>query len=386
LNQTRPAQMSFTSGSAKRRKEFIFAGPHSRDAQEYEELRSDRFERKGQSRKNRKIPQDVVITHYRAKDGAQDGFYPLALSSIQYGPSHTLESYPYSFENDLDLLQWVCAMAGESPNARLLLKEAQNDGWTIRLSDLSQEGYAVDEEAKTLLIDHFGFTAGGLGRSSFYRNTLLINFIKGLRQLWHERAGHDFQASHRPEAALMLERARAADCETIAILCAWELRGAGHADVWRTILGSEEGDMAMIFTRAIEKDPAGFYDGSVLTRAFCQWYGDAGRVASCDHDTLERMDARLEQAQGALAFGEEPLRSATVEKISVLPGGKAYLVGMGRNLCTDPYFVSLNDTINESHLFQIVYDSKVVLAGGVPFRDKRLARLIFPGELVEARD
>jgi hypothetical protein len=52
---------------------------------------------------------------------------------------------------------------------------------------------------------------------------------------------------------------------------------------------------------------------------------------------------------------------------------------MGPNICADPYFVSLDDPINESHLFQIVYDSKVVMIEGVPFRDRKLARLIFPG-------
>ena len=384
--------MSFMSGSGtgRARKEFVLAeeasGPFP---EEFEEVRSDRFERKGQSKKNRRIPEDVVITHYRTAFDPSLSLYPIALNSIRFDnirSFHNLDAYPYAFENDLDVLQWVCGMSGESPTARMLLKEAQSEGWDIRLEDLGQGGYSIDDSTHTLLIDHFGFTAGALGRSAFYRNTLLVNFIKALRQLWHERAGHNFERSHRPDAALMLERARAADCETVALLVGWELRGAEHTDVWRSMLGSEEGDMAMIFTRAIDKDPAGFYDGSVLTRVFCQWYGDEGRVASCDHATLERMDMMLEDAQGAPAFGEEPLRAADIEKISALPGGKAYLDGMGRNICTDPYFAALNDPINESHLFQIVYDSKVVLVGGVPFRDKRLARLIFPGELVGAKD
>lgn len=379
------------SGTGRARKEYVLAGAASGPAfEEFEDLRSDRFERKGQLRKNRKIPEDVVITHYRGKDDlASENIYPLSLSSISFDhirAFHNLEAYPYAFESDLDVLQWLCAMAGESPTARLLLKEAQAERWDIRLDDMAQGGYAIDENAHTMLIDHYGFTAGALGRSAFFRNALLVNFIKALRQLWHERNTGSFEKTHRPDAALMLERARAADCETIAILVGWELRGAGHTDVWRSILGSEEGDMAMIFTRAIEKDPAGFYDGSVLTRTFCQWYGDEGRIASCDHATLERMDIMLEDAQGAAVFGEEPLRSAYIEELSILPGAKAYLNGMGKNICTDPYFMALNDPINESHLFQIVYDSKVVLAGGVPFRDRKLARLIFPGEVVETAE
>lgn len=383
--------MSFMSGSGtgRARREYVLAGPSGHVCEEYEDLRSDRFERKGQKKKNRAISEDVVIAHYRGKNDPSSSLYPVNLSSIGFEKIRAfqnLEAYPFAFESDLDVLQWLCGMAAESPTARLLLKEAQLERWDIRLDDLSQGGYGIDDEAHTVLLDHFGFTAGALGRSAFFRNALFINFVKALRQLWHERSGHSFERTHRPDVALMLERARAADCETIAVLVGWELRGAGYSDVWRSILGSEEGDMAMIFTRAIEKDPAGFYDGSVLTRAFCQWYGDAGRVASCDHATLERMDAMLENAQGAKIFGDDPLRAADIEKLSVLPGGKAYLNGMGRNICTDPYFMALNDPINESHLFQVVYDSKIVLAGGVPFRDKRLARLIFPGEVAQTAE
>lgn len=383
--------MSFMSGSGtgKARREYVLAGPSGSVAEEYEDLRSERFERTGRPKKNRTISEDVVIAHYRGKNDPSSSLYPVNLSSIGFEKIRTfqnLEAYPFAFESDLDVLQWLCGMAAESPTARLLLKEAQLERWDIRLDDLSQGGYGVDDEAHAVAIDHFGFTASALGRSAFFRNALFINFVKALRQLWHARSGHSFERTHRPDVALMLERARTADCETIAILVGWELRGAGYSDVWRSILGSEEGDMAMIFTRAIEKDPAGFYDGSVLTRAFCQWYGDEGRVVSCDHATLERMDFILEETQGAKAFGDDPLRSDDIEKLSILPGGKAYLNGMGKNICTDPYFMALNDPINESHLFQVVYDSKVVLAGGVPFRDKKLARLIFPGEVTQTAE
>lgn len=380
------------SAKARARKEYVLSGtfgPGEVEFEEFTELRADRFERKGASRKHRKIPEDVVISHVRGNDEQHQDVGPVMLGSIQSDKIrafHNLEAYPYAFESDLDVVQWACGMAGESPAARLLLKEAQAEGWSIRLDDLAQAGYAIDEENRLILLDHFGFTANALGRSSYFRNALFVHFIKALREVWHERQDHSFDATHRPESILLLERARAADCDTIAILCGWELRGAGYTDIWRAILGSDEGDMAMIFTRAIEKDPAGFYDGSVLTRTFCQWYGDEGRVASCDHRTLERLDEAVAEADGAEVFGSNPMRATDIEKISRLPGGRAYLTGMGGNICTDPYFVSLDDPINESHLFQIVYDSKVVMVEGVPFRDRRLARLIFPGVPVKVTE
>lgn len=352
-------------------------------------MRADRFERKGPSRKNKKIPEDVVISHIRGNDAQADAVGAVMLVSIptdKIRAFHNLEAYPYAFEGDLDVINWACGMAGESPTARLLLKEAQADGWAIRLDDLAQAGYAIDEERRCILLDHFGFTAHALGRSAYFRNALFVHFVKALRQVWHERQDHVFDATHRPESILLLERARAADCETIAILAGWELRGAGYSDLWRSILGSEEGDMAMIFTRAIDKDPTGFYDGSVLTRTFCQWYADTDRVAACDHATLERLDETVADADGAELFGGQVMRASDIERLSRLPGGRAYLTGMGANITSDPYFVALDDPINESHLFQIVYDSKVVMVEGVPFRDRRLARLIFPGVPVKVTE
>lgn len=373
----------------KKRVEYVLAGPSGPFAQEYEELRSDRFERKGHIRRSKPTGEDMVVAKGRGNDQPDRHVYPVMLGSIQFDHIRTyqnLEAYPYAFETDLDVLKWASAMAGESPTARSLLRQTQEEGWAIRLDDLSQGGYAIDTETKAILLDHYGFTAHALGRSSFYRNSLFVSYVKALREIWHDRQGHDFIGTHRPDAVLMLERARAADCETISILVGWELRAAGHSDLWRYILGSDEGDMAMIFTRAIEKDPAGFYDGSVLTRTFCQWYGDESRIIFCDHATLERMDEMLEVSEGAEVFGKEPLRAADIEKLSRLPGGKAYLLGMGSNICTDPYFMALNDPINEAHLFQVVYDSKVVMVEGVPFRDQKLARMIFPGGRVFARD
>lgn len=380
--------MLFMSGSVKGRasnhgrQEFIFAGPSGPFAEGDEDLRSERFDRRGALRRNRKIPEEVMVTHLRGSDAPDVNTFPCKLSSIAFDQIrlyHNLEAYPYAFESDLDVLQWACALAGESPTARMLLKVAQSDGWCVRMDDLGHEGYAIDEEAQAIVIDHYGFTAIALGRSAYFRNALFVAFVKALRQVWHERQDYGYEATHRPDAILMIERARAADCETVAILAGWELRASGHTDIWRSILGAEEGDMAMIFTRAIEKDPAGFYDGSVLARTFCQWYGDESRIAVTDHATLERMDERLEDAQGAQVFGSCPLRRDDIERLSALPQNRGYLEGMGADVCTDPYFASLGDTINETHLFQVIYESRVVMVEGVPFRDRRLASLIFPG-------
>lgn len=374
--------MSFMSCSVTgtKRREFVFDGPQG-SGQEYQELRSERFERKGFSSKNRKVSEDLIITHYRDNGDLIGEEYALPeISDHSCGPVFEQAA----LENDADLLIWASSIVSESPTARLLYIHAKKAGWRLRAEDLSGAGCDIDPSSRLIILDHYGFTASALGRSSHLSNLFLVNFIKALRQVWHEMQNYDHLDIYRPDALMMLDRARAADCETTAILAGWELRGAGYVDIWRTILGSDEGDMAMIFTRAIEKDPAGFYDGSVLTRTFCQWYNDAGRVTATDHACLERLDHLLREF--GKKFGEAGLKANAIEAMSELPGGKAYLAGMGENLCSDPYFTAIDDPINEAHLFQVAYDSRVVLAGGVPFRDSKLARMIFPGELVKIKE
>ena len=98
------------------------------------------------------------------------------------------------------------------------------------------------------------------------------------------------------------------------------------------------------------------------------------------------MDESLKASPSANPFGHTALRTGDVEALSKLPDAGQYLKGMGANICTDPYFMSIHDPINESHLFQIAYEAQVVMVGGVPFRDKQLARLIFPAKKVKVRD
>lgn len=344
-------------------------------------MRATRFSKKGMSKADRKTTNEVVVCQYRNGE-ARSSLVPLsAIAFDSIRTFHNLDAYPYAFEEDYDIVQWACGLAAESPAARLLLKYAIEQEWSLCFADLSGAGYDMNEESGIITLDHSGFTAVALGRSAHFRHALFCNFIRALRGVWHVGQDYDFEGTHCPDAVMLMDRTIAADIETMTILTGWELRAAGHSDLWRYILGSDEGDMAMIFTRAMEKDPAGFYDGSVLTRTFCQWYGDDARVSVCDAASLTAMDDYL---QNGGRFGEASIAYTSIEGISRQPSNSAYLQGMGANIAADPYFVAMHDAINETHLFQVIYDSKVVMVEGVPFRDTSLARKIFPTGLVVA--
>lgn len=282
-----------------------------------------------------------------------------------------------SIQTDADILGWLVALAQESPVAGGLLSQAMQTGWRVMFSDLGTGSYEIDVMDQRLVLDHQGVNPSALIRSLYFRHELLISFLRGLRAIWHENMSGEAVDQMRPDAFLMAARAREADIVTTTLLMAWELRAAGYGDLWRHVIGSEEGDMALVFTRTLERDPSAIYSGLALARAFVSWYQQPARMAVCDHAALEYLDSVIAE-DGAQALGQAPLTAQNIESLTALPDQTGYMKGRGHEIINNPDFCAFQDPINEAHLFQVMYDSRVVNRGGVPFRDNKLARRIFP--------
>ena len=320
--------------------------------------------------------QDAITAGVREFDLEQNDIF--AISSLR--PMETkhyvnLEAYPHAFEEDYDVLCWAATLLSESPMAGALLSAAQDQGWRLALNDLGTGGFHVDSAAKIIELDHYGLDARSLGASAFFRNDLVCVLAKALRDVWHEERWGAFEEQYRAEAVLMLERARAADTDSLSILIGWELRGAGYSDIWRHILGSDDSDMAKVLTNILQRYPTALYNGMALAHIFRQWYADTARVDALDHSSLEHMDFVMREADDrSIVFGDKNVSAADFEKLSMLPDSTVYLKELGETVSRDPFFNSLDDPINQAHLFQIVYDSKVTYVAGIPFRDEELAR------------
>jgi len=343
-------------------------------------MKADRLTRKTYLKKNNVRP-DGEITLYDLTDNPAADANIVSLHEISYQAAASIEQItarPDSFETQDDILSWCAALMAQSPAARVLWQDAESAGWRLGLADLHNSGFHLDVVDKTLLLDHFALAPKALGRSSYFRNTLLLTFVRALREIWHEDRCEPFEIDYAPEDALMMERVRAADSDTVTVLAAWELRGAGFADIWRHLIGSAEGDMALIFTKFLERDPSALFDGSALTYAFRQWYADQTRVDGCDHEALEALDDILLESGEPNPFGTQQLQPGALESLATLPDGTCYLRGLGETILHDSFFAGLRDEINQTHLFQIMYDMEVTMVNNVPFRDRILARKFFP--------
>ncbi len=279
-----------------------------------------------------------------------------------------------------DVLAWSLQLLSVSSSARLMIQEACQHNWSIIIDDLRGGDYCLDVENKTITLDNNALSPAALARSVYFRNVTLITLIKALRDIWQEKRHGGFDELYSPDHVLFMERIRAADLDVLAVLTAWELRAENYNDLWRHIIGSDLGDMAMTFSGYLERDPTAQFNGKALAAAFRQWFQECGRINACDHDTLEYMDDVMMCTDIQNPFGRKKPMKMNVEVLSCLPDRTAYLQGMGAEILSNPIFSSVDDEINQTHLFHILYDMEAVIVEDVPFRDAELARKIFPVE------
>ncbi len=280
-----------------------------------------------------------------------------------------------------DVLSWCVSVLETSPTARIMLKEAADKNWILALDDLHGADYCIDVENKTISLDNNSLVPSALGRSVYFRNITLVTLVKALRDIWQEKRYGGFDEIYAPEHVMLMERIRAADLDVVAVLVAWELRSSeDHPDIWRHMIGSEIGDMAMNFSGYLERDPTAQFNGHGLHAAFKQWFRDEARVNRCDHDTLDYMDEVLSTSATTNPFGSKKPGKMNIEMLSCLPDKTAYLQGQGAEIMADPMFAGVDDEINQTHLLQIMHEMQAVIVENVPFRDMALAKKIFPQE------
>ncbi len=295
------------------------------------------------------------------------------INCMEYQDECELQSSDYN-----SILSWCFGILNLSPSARIMLKEVSDKGWNITFDNLDSGDYLIDVEKKLLIFDNNSLDFATLERSRYFKNDILVNMIKALRDIWQENRHGGFDEIYSPEHILLMERIRAADLDVVSILIAWELRSEDHSEIWRHIMASENGDMAIAFSGYLERNPSSLFNGQALRHCFKQWFRCSKRLDACDHDILEYLDDILLSSDITNPFGNKKPSKINIEIMSCLPDKTAYLQGYGTEILNNPIYSSVDNEINQTHLFHIMYDLEAVIVENVPFRDAELARKIFP--------
>ncbi len=388
--------MSFTSD----------AGPENNRSETTQGLITEQISEEGREGPIVKSYLNQRHTKERAKDHAPDdrsdfdADYPEGASDFDFLPDHftrhvltwsiadlyvepmdivTEHDDNYALDDEKEILSWAVSVLSTSPTARLMLKESMEKDWKLGFGQLGGYDFHLDIPSSTIVLDNEGLLASAFGRSAFFRNALLVSLTRALRDVWQEKRHGGFNDKFGPEDILLLERMRAADCDVITTLVGWELRSEGFSDLWRHMIGSEEGDLAIVFSGYLERDPSALFSGKALASAFHQWFQNEDRINACDHETLEYLDDLIMLKGNEEVFGEKKVTPVSIEVLSCLPDKTAYLRGYGECILRDPEYAGLCDPINQSHFLHLVRDLKVTYVQDVPFRDAALAEKIFPG-------
>lgn len=264
----------------------------------------------------------------------------------------------------------------DSATACALMKEAINDGWQMQVvHELNRDDVHLDMDTGLMTL----FSAPSCKGHDY---GMLVTLISALRDIAHEKRHGGFDDEYNLEDTLILSRVRMADCDVMSVLVAWELREAGAPGLWRYLIGSDKGDLALSFFKTMERfsvtSPAKKARNQALLHTFDQWFTDENRVSSADHQILNDLDDLVVYADGPVLVSHKTINPLAVEVLSCLPDKTAYLRGQGAEILSGPLYAGLADPINQTHFMQINRDLSTTHTGGVPFRDKALAARIFP--------
>lgn len=313
----------------------------------------------------------IELLHRRSH--REKSYYDQTTAAAAQGHAATSHGHDRSF-----MLAACFDLLDYSPSAARLKAEAAQDGWTVLLDDTGGADYHLDFAAAKIHLNHHGLSVRALGRSGFFLNGLLFSMLRALREIWQDKRHRGFE-DYAPDSVLLLERVRAADQLAVSIMAAWDMLQADRPALWRHILGSADGDLALEFLTQTERAGAEACKRSAAAAALIRWWSSEDRVAACDHATLEKLDEQM-NIYGAQSFGARKADRMAVEVLSCLPDRTAYLQGKGDMILRDPRFSGLNDPINQSHFLQIMRDRQVTYVKNVPFRSPALASLFAQGE------
>jgi hypothetical protein len=272
-------------------------------------------------------------------------------------------------------------LCSKNPAADDFFQLAALRGYRLQLMAADDDTVDLDNIARVIYLPDFNLDAATLVRSPYFRCRLFVNFLIGLRRIDQYERGH-VTTHHRPDQAVLLSRALASDAAAVAIAACFSLRDS-DGRIWRQVLGSTIGDIARVFAQIFEyQSSRGHPDAhcAALAAAFLQWYRDPARVNAQDHLTLDAIDQRLCLSAAA------PLMKAKVTSDHYLnlterpQEDGSYLDEQTLDALSVPQFQDIADATNRAHLHQILRDMQSHTVQNVPFRDKDLARLIFPDQ------
>ena len=291
--------------------------------------------------------------------------------------SQDAEQLPFTFATDEDVLVWALALLCDSPLGRTLASDARFEDWSIELDEVEDGRHIADLQMRVLILPRFMPSAVALGRSQYFRNMFLAEFCRGLRGIWNLSLGVRDPRDLTINDQVVWNRLVQADHDLLLLSMAWELREADYPDLWRHLIGSDLGELAIAWSALLERQPPLSFP-QMLMRLFPRWMECDTLLNAVDHRTLEHLDHFLQSPGSGRPCGSRRLEGSDLLKLSALPEEVMYLKPFITMLLDNDDAARMPDPINEAHLLHLLQDLTAMRTVHAGFRDADLARKIFP--------
>ena len=283
--------------------------------------------------------------------------WPLCLSSTTLEQVNTMiEMVPCAFDS--------------------LLNDLSNE-WQVDFDDLNGINYDLDLDDKKIILHNYGLKPEQALSSPYFRPQIILTLAEALRMTRHVEWLDGMLDRYHPETIILIGRVCVADTTTQKIKIAWESKMDGDNSLWKHMLCSEATDMAIAYECALEKYLNVDMDEEQALRksmavAFNQWFTSSDRIRDCDHDTLNLIDGMI--ADNA-KFHAKRLEKNAITCLTLMPGENSSYIDrfLQDDILKNPYYVAINDCINQAHFMQVVTDMNTVRIGGLVFSDSVLA-------------
>ncbi|MCB1558467.1 MAG: hypothetical protein KDJ50_06055, partial [Alphaproteobacteria bacterium] len=288
------------------------------------------------------------------------------------------------FETDEDALVWGLSVLCETRLGRDLAFDARFEDWSIEVDDIDAGFHIIDPQLRILILPRCSASPQTLARSQSDRCTFLLELARGLRGIWHDMTDARISNDLTIDDQVLWSRLRQADHDLCALRMAWDVRQMGMNGLWRQIIASPMGDMAVIagelWTEQDEEESESTLPLYGFPHLAMEWMKDSGLVNAADSQTLDAMDARLQRSIQDVC-GPVHMTAKDVMTLTTLPSEGSYLAPVARTILYAPAFREMHDPLNEAYLRQIMEECDMTRSSPLVFADSELEKKFFPHKL-----
>jgi hypothetical protein len=248
-----------------------------------------------------------------------------------------------------ELLKKIKDTLQDSLYARELLSYAQKNGITLEISN-QIETAAYDKKAGKIFI-----------RGDIELSDQVLLAVQELRRHWqHNHGALVHPLTFHPDQAVLINRAQLADLAVATVRVAWDLKIAGHHDIWLRIENSSMGDLGRAHAREALADFRTLNNGKAGAAVFETWF----LSERCRNQDKKLIQAMLADYRGYVFESAEASHMISIDLICALgeqPAingvkGKNYLATYALMILNDSLFTDVRDRSNANFLWFIKFE------------------------------